>query len=94
MSQVIVMADSLGGYTLSDRATWIAMRDKSGLVIAFQGDQGLFNPYGIIATNPKRFPTANYAGATALIKWLTGPNGQKLIASYKIAGEQLFYLYK
>lgn len=94
MSQVIVMADSLGGYTLADRATWLSMRDKSGLVIVFQGDKGLFNPYGIIATNPDRYPTANYAGAKALIDWMTGPTGQKMIAAYKIAGEQLFYLYK
>lgn len=94
MSQVIVMAESLEGYTLADRATWLSMRDRSKLAIACQGDKTLFNPYGIIATSPKRWPAVNYAGAKALIDWLTGPRGRKLIAEYRIAGEQLFHLYK
>jgi tungstate transport system substrate-binding protein len=94
MSQVIIMAESIEGYTLSDRATWLAMRDKSKLTIVFQGDKGLFNPYGIIATAPNRYPGLNYEGAKALIAWLASPRGQKLIADYKIAGEQLFYLYR
>jgi tungstate transport system substrate-binding protein len=93
MSQVIIMAEQMGGYTLADRATWLAMKDKSRLAILNQGDKVLFNPYGIITVSPAKWPTTNYAGAVALMNWMTGPRGQALIAGYKIGGEQCFYLY-
>lgn len=94
MSQVIVMADQMQGYTIADRATWLAMKDKSKLRILSQGDPVLFNPYGVITVNPAKWPTANYAGAKALMEFMTGPKGRELISAYKISGEQCFYLYK
>ncbi len=93
MSQVIVMAEQMGAYTLADRATWLAMKDKSKLAILNQGDKILFNPYGIITVSPAKWPQSNYAGALALMNWITGPRGQALISAYKIGGEQCFYLY-
>lgn len=93
MAQVITMADQIGGYTLSDRATWLAMADKSRLKILNQGDKLLFNPYGIIVVNPAKWPSTNVAGAEALSKWITGKEGQSLIAAYKIKGGQCFFLY-
>ena len=62
--------------------------DKIGA--SYQGDPALFNPYGIIAVNPKRYPDINSAGAQALIDWITSPAGQKLIGSYMVAGSPLF----
>jgi tungstate transport system substrate-binding protein len=93
MSQVIMMAEQMGAYTLSDRATWLAMKAKSTLKILSEGDKLYFNPYGIITVNPAKWPTANYEGAKALMDWMTGPAGRALIAGYKIGGEQCFYLY-
>lgn len=90
MGKVIQMANELNAYTLADRGTWIAYSNKTQLKIAYQGDKVLFNPYGIIAVNPKRYPDANHRGAQALIDWITANDGQKLIAQYKIAGFQLF----
>ena len=90
MGKVIQMANELNAYTLSDRGTWIAFSNKTDLNIVYQGDKVLFNPYGIIAVNPKRYPDANHTGAQALINWITSNDGQKLIANYKIAGFQLF----
>jgi tungstate transport system substrate-binding protein len=60
------------------------------LKIVFQGDPSLFNPYGIIAVSPKRYPDINVAGANALIKWLTSKKGQRLIGRYRLHGKQLF----
>jgi tungstate transport system substrate-binding protein len=94
MAQAIMMAEQTGGYTLSDRATWLAMKDKSSLKILYEGDKVLFNPYGIITVNPAKWPNVNAAGAKALMDWITGPSGQALIAAYRIGGEQCFYLYK
>ena len=90
MGKVIQIADELNAYTLADRGTWIAYRTKTKLKITYQGDKVLFNPYGIIAVNPKRYPDINHAGAQALIEWMTSHGGQKLIGDFKVAGFQLF----
>ncbi|MEW6550069.1 MAG: substrate-binding domain-containing protein, partial [Spirochaetota bacterium] len=64
MSQVIIMAEQLGGYTLSDRATWLAVKNSApSLSILFEGDKDLLNPYGIISVNPAKWPHVNVPGA-------------------------------
>jgi len=93
MSQVIIMAEQLGGYTLADRATWLAVKGSApGLSIIFEKDADLLNPYGIITVNPAKWPHVNVAGAKALMDFFTGPEGRPLIESYKIGGEQCFFL--
>lgn len=91
MGEVLNMAAEMKAYTLTDRATYGAYRARTGLAIIVEGDKRMFNPYGIIAVNPARHPKANYKGAKALIEWLTSPQGQGRIASFKPAGEQLFF---
>ena len=90
MGEVLGMSGEMRAYTLTDRGTYIAYRERVGLPILVQGDTRLYNPYGIIAVNPKKYPDANYQGATALINWITSATGQQLIASFKVSGEQLF----
>jgi tungstate transport system substrate-binding protein len=90
MGKVLQMASELSSYTLTDRGTWLAYQDKSSLQLVYQGDPALFNPYGIIAVNPARYPDINHAGADALIHWITSPTGQRLIGSYKISSTQAF----
>ena len=91
MGQVLTMAAQLEGYTLTDRATYGAYRDKTGLDILVEGDPKMFNPYGIIAVNPQRHPRINHEGAMALVSWITSEEGQKAIADFKINGEPLFF---
>jgi tungstate transport system substrate-binding protein len=91
MGEVLTMAGELQGYTLTDRATYGAYRAKTGLIIAVQGDKKMFNPYGVIAVNPAKYKDINYKGAEQFINYLTSPEGQKRIASYKIDGEQVFF---
>ena len=90
MGEVLMMSGEMRAYTLTDRGTYISYRDKIGLPILMQGDPKMFNPYGIIAVNPKKYPDINYQGATQLINWITSAEGQNLIASFKVGGEQLF----
>lgn len=90
MGEVLMMAGEMRAYTLSDRGTYVTYRDRIGLPILVQGDSRMFNPYGIIAVNPKKYPDINYKGATELINWITSAEGQKLIADFKVGGEQLF----
>ncbi|PKL25479.1 MAG: hypothetical protein CVV47_05330 [Spirochaetae bacterium HGW-Spirochaetae-3] len=91
MEQVIIMADGLQGYALADRGTWIAVKDKTSLAICYEGDAGLFNPYGVITVAPSKNPAINAEGAKAFSSWLTSARGQGLIASYKLGGQTLFF---
>jgi len=90
MSGALRIAAEKKAYALSDRGTYLALRDKIPLQIAFAGDPLLHNPYGIIAVNPARHPEANYMDAMALIAWVTSPEGQAIIAEYRKSGEILF----
>jgi len=91
MGEVLIMSNNLKAYTLTDRGTWIAMKDKlAGLRILVEGDPALFNPYGVIAVNPQKHPEANYMAAMQYIAWVTSAQGQKVIREYAMGGQQLF----
>jgi len=91
MGEVLNMAAELRAYTLTDRATYIAYRAKTGLQIAVEGDPNMFNPYGIIAVNPQKSKDLNYKGAMQLVEWITSSEGQNLIAAFKVEGQQVFF---
>jgi tungstate transport system substrate-binding protein len=91
MGEVLQMAFDKKGYALADRGTFIAYEGKIDLGIVCQGDKALFNPYGIIAVNPKKYPKVNYDLAEKFINYVTGPEGQKVIADFKLNGKQLFF---
>jgi tungstate transport system substrate-binding protein len=91
MGPVLMMAFERNGYTLTDRGTYYSYEKKIDLPILFQGDKALFNPYGVIAVNPKKHPDINYDLATKFINYITGPEARKIIADFKIEGKQLFF---
>ena len=90
MGKVLQIAGELQAYTLTDRGTWIAYRDKSPLTIVYEGDESLLNPYSIIAVNPEKHDVNN-KGANSLIQWITSAEGRKIIGGYRMRGEQLFF---
>lgn len=90
MGKVLLMTGEMQGYTLTDRGTWLFMKDKLPLKILVEGDPKLFNPYGVIAVNPGRYPDINYTGAMAFIAWITSPAGQDMIGTYRVNNKQLF----
>jgi tungstate transport system substrate-binding protein len=81
----------MGAYVLADRATWLNFRNRGDLEIVVEGDRRLFNQYGVILVNPARHPHVKQADGQRFIDWLVGPEGQRVIADYKINGEQLFF---
>ena len=91
MGATIIIADQKSAYTLSDRATFLAFKDKVGLVVLLAGDPILKNIYSVIATNPARFKHVNHEGAMAFINWVTSSEGQSIIKGYKLSGSPLFY---
>jgi tungstate transport system substrate-binding protein len=81
----------MGAYTLTDRATWISFKNKGNFEIMVEGDPDLFNQYGVILVNPKKYPNVKAKAGQEFIDWITGPKGQAAVASYKVDGQQLFY---
>jgi tungstate transport system substrate-binding protein len=92
MGAVIQIANEKKAYALADRGTYLAYSDKVDLVILCEGDKDLFNPYGIMAVNPARFPNVNYVLAMAYIGWITSQEGQAIIRKFGVAkfGQPLF----
>ena len=92
MGEVIVMAGERQGYTLSDRGTYIAYTEKTPLQIVVEGDQGLFNPYGVIMVNPERHPHVKVDMAKKFLDYLTSGQARQLITAFRKGGKQLFYV--
>lgn len=91
MGATINVASGLNAYVLSDRATWSAFKNKGELKILVQGDQRLFNPYGMILVNPAKHPNVKAAEGQAFIDWIISPEGQAAIAAFRVEGEQQFF---
>jgi len=91
MGRVLSLADEMEGYTLTDRGTWLAMKSRLDSVLLFEGDEQLFNPYQVILVNPENHPHTLYDQAKAFADWLVSEEGQALIDSFQMEGEQLFF---
>ena len=91
MGPALNSAAGMNAYILADRGTWLSFKNRADLAILVEGDARLFNPYGIILVNPARHPTVKREAGQAFIDWVISPEGQKAIAGYRIAGEQLFF---
>ena len=78
-------------YALTDRGTWLAFANKDDFKVLVEGDDKLFNQYGVILVNPTRHPNVKVKEGQAFIDWLVSSEGQAAIASYKIDGQQLFF---
>ncbi|MGA1796467.1 MAG: substrate-binding domain-containing protein [bacterium] len=92
MGAVLQIAFEMNAYTLTDRGTYLAYKEKITLPILVEGDPVLFNPYGIIAVNPARHPQVSYVLAMAYIGWVTSPEGQRIIREFgkETFGQPLF----
>ena len=95
MGKTLTYAEEKQTYTLTDRGTYLKYKfgRKTGLdlEILCEGDPGLYNPYGVIPVNPKKYPHVKYDWAETFAKWLISPKAQALIANYEIEGQQAFF---
>jgi tungstate transport system substrate-binding protein len=92
MGDVLTMANEKKAYTIADRATYLAMRDKLDIKVVFEKSSDLKNQYGVIAVSPEKYPDINKAGTEAFINWLVSEKVQNDIASFgkDKYGESLF----
>ena len=90
MGSALNTASGMGAYVMSDRASWLNFKNKSGLQVVFEGRAALFNQYVYIPVSPKRHPHVKDAATRALENWLTGDAAKGLINGYRINDEALF----
>ena len=92
MGATLQLADEKRAYTLTDRATYLAWRDKLQLVPMVEGDSLLYNVYHVLELNPKNAARVNLAGGRALADFFVAPETQGLIAHFGKArfGQSLF----
>jgi tungstate transport system substrate-binding protein len=91
MGPALNTAAVMNAYILADRGTWLNFKNRGDLAVLVEGDEKLFNQYGVILVNPARHAGVKKELGQAFIDWLVGPAGQRAIADYKIGGEQLFF---
>ncbi|MCB1521930.1 MAG: extracellular solute-binding protein [Hyphomicrobiaceae bacterium] len=91
MGATLNTAAGMGAYALTDRATWIAFKNKGDLQIVIEGDPKLFNQYGVILVNPEKHKNVKVKEGQAFIDWLLGAEGQNAIRSFQLDGKQLFF---
>jgi len=91
MGPALNLAAQSNAYVLADRGTWIAFKNRADLAILVQGDQRLFNQYGVMVVNPEKHAHVKKELAQAFVDWVISPRGQQTIAAYQVDGEQLFF---
>ena len=91
MGAALNTASASNAYVLTDRGTWLSFKNRGGLDIIVEGDNKLFNQYGVILVNPEKHKHVKKEFGQAFIDWLISAEGQKAINDYKINGQQLFF---
>ena len=90
MANTILFAFEKQGYSMVDRGTFLVYKDKVNLEILFQGDEKLYNLYGIVAVNPQKHPHTNIKAANKYIEWITSEKIQTKISQFKVKGDILY----
>jgi tungstate transport system substrate-binding protein len=83
MEKTLRIANEKQAYTLTDRGTWLAIKDRLDLAILFGKDSFLRNQYSVMAVNPQRHKGIRYEEAMIFINWITSEEGQRLIGSFR-----------
>ena len=91
MDAALHMAATSNGYVLSDRATWTRFKSKGDLGVLVEGDERMFNQYGVTLVNPALHPLVRKEYGQQFIDWLRSREGQEAIGRYRINGQQMFF---
>jgi tungstate transport system substrate-binding protein len=91
MGATLIMADQMKAYTLSDRGTYIAFKNKIDLVPLIPASKPLINPYGIMTVNPGKNGRIQHDLANAFVDFIISPETQWIVGDFRLAGEILFH---
>ena len=92
MGATLTITSEKSGYTLTDRATFLANKDKLQLEILLESNNALLNVYHVMTVDPAKWPKVNYEGALAFAKFMTDPATQEVIGKFGVEkyGQALF----
>ncbi|UWR44364.1 substrate-binding domain-containing protein [Phaeobacter inhibens] len=90
MGAALNTASGMGGYIMSDRASWLNFANKGDLALLYSGDPVLFNQYAYLPVNPEKHAHVKTDLVADLEAWLVSDKAKELINSYQINGEALF----
>ncbi len=94
MQATITVAEQKGGYTMTDRGSYIKYEHNLGgnapLKILVQGDAVLLNQYAVLTLAPSNCPKAKHELAARFARWMASPEAQQLIKDFKLKGKALF----
>ena len=91
MGPTLNTAVGMNAYALTDRGTWISFENKGDFAVLVEGDDALFNQYGVIRVSAEHCPNVRAEPAQQFVDWITGPDGQQAIADYQLNEQQLFF---
>jgi len=93
MGATLLMASEKQGYTLTDRATYLAQKANAKVGILSEGDKSLLNIYHVMQVNPEKFSKVNAEGSKAFVDFMIAPETQKMIGEFgkDKFGQSLFF---
>jgi len=91
MGATLNTAAGMNAYALTDRGTWLSFKNKADLTVLVEGDERLFNQYGVMLVNPDKHASVKKDLGMRFVDWMVSADGQKAIAAYKINGQRLFF---
>jgi tungstate transport system substrate-binding protein len=91
MGATLNTASGMDAYALADRGTWLSFENRGSLEVVVEGDERLFNQYGIVAVSQAKCPSVKADLAGTFVDWVVSAEGQQTIADYKLNGQQLFF---
>lgn len=93
MGATLKVASEKDGYSLTDRATYLALKHELNLDIILEGEESLLNIYHVMQVNPEKFENINGDAAKAFVDFMVAPETQKVIGEFGVEefGEPLFF---
>jgi tungstate transport system substrate-binding protein len=91
MGATLNTALGMDAYALTDRGTWISFENKGDFEVLVEGDEAMFNQYGVILVNPEHCPDIKAEQGQQFVDWILSDEGQEAIAAYQLNGQQLFF---
>jgi tungstate transport system substrate-binding protein len=91
MGATLNTAVGMSAYTLTDRGTWISFENRGDFDVLVEGDEAMFNQYGVILVSPEHCPDIKAEQGQQFVDWILSEEGQQAIAEYQLNGQQLFF---
>lgn len=91
MGATLNIAIGKSAYTITDRASWLSFGNKGDFAVMTEGDERLFNQYGIIPVSKEKCPTVKSDLGKKFVDWMLSEKGQNAIARFEVDGQQLFF---